>query len=189
MKGSQKFKRRKIFIDKDFQTRFIINVYIIVILLIVLLGFLIVYFSSREMGESVYSKITTIKSTKEIIFPVILRVGFIVIVIGFIIAGARFLILSHKIAGPMFRFKRVLKELKNGDLTLNIRFRRKDELQDVAQIFSMAVKELNRRITEIKENSEKMEKILSKGILKQSDIKNLISLNKAIKEVLSKFKL
>ena len=185
----EKFKRKKLLVDKKFQTKFILNVYIIIIILIILLGLLLLYLSSKEMSRSIYSKITTIKSTKEVLFPLFIKISFIVLIIGFAVAGFRFLVLSHKVAGPMLRFKRILKEFKNGDLTLEIRFRKKDELKDVAEIFSSAVKELNKKIKRIKLNNEEIEKILSQNKIGKKELKKILKLNNEIKSILSKFKL
>jgi len=40
--------------------------------------------------------------------------------------------LSHKIAGPVFRFEKSIKAMQGGDLTLSFNLRKDDELKDLA---------------------------------------------------------
>jgi methyl-accepting chemotaxis protein len=150
----KKSRRKQFFIDKKFQSKFVLNVYIIIILSIILLGLLLIYFSSKEIAGSIFKKLVVIKNTKEIILPLFLRVSIIILILAFIIAGVRFILLSHKIAGPMFRFKKILEERGKGDLTLNVKFRKRDELKEVADLFTSAVKSLNKKLKIIKNNSQ-----------------------------------
>jgi len=187
--SKKKYKRRRILVDKEFQTKFVFNIYVVIVIFILLLGILLVYLSSREMSGSVYSKIVTIKSTKQLLLPLVIKITIIILVVAFVIVGARFLLFSHKIAGPMLRFKRCLNELKAGDLTINIRFRKKDELKDVAKLLTAAVKELNKRIKRIKNNSKIIDKILKKKKLSTSDINKLKESHQKIEDVIKSFKL
>ncbi len=185
----KKGKRKKILVDKKFQTKFVFNIYIIIVIFILLLGLLLLYLSSHEMAGSIYSKIVTIKSTKQILFPLVLKLTFIILVISFIIVGVKFLFFSHKIAGPMFRFKRCLSDLKEGDLTISVRFRNSDELKDVAKILTEAVKELNKRMRKIKRSSKSISNILKNKKISVSDINKLKEYHKEIEKIINSFKL
>lgn len=46
------------------------------------------------------------------------------------------IIISHRTAGPLFQFRKVFLEIKNGDLKKRIHLRPKDEFQDVAIAFN-----------------------------------------------------
>ncbi len=183
------FKRKKILVDKEFQAKFVFNVYLAIVIMVILLGILIVYMSSQEMTGSVYSKITTIRSTNQIILPLVLKISIGVLIIAFIFVGIKFLKFSHKIAGPMFRFKRTLQSIKEGDLTTYIKFRKKDELQDVALLLSETIKELNRRITKIRKNTDSLGTLLKKNKITKKDMEKLRSNHKEIMDILKQFKL
>jgi methyl-accepting chemotaxis protein len=58
-------------------------------------------------------------------------------------------LLSHRIAGPLHRFKRILQEMGNGDLTMRVRIRKSDYLHDEAQILDAMIERLRGRIAEI----------------------------------------
>jgi methyl-accepting chemotaxis protein len=44
--------------------------------------------------------------------------------------------LSHRTAGPMYHFKRVFEEIRDGNLNQRVHLRPKDEFQDVAKSFN-----------------------------------------------------
>jgi methyl-accepting chemotaxis protein len=44
-------------------------------------------------------------------------------------------LLSHRVVGPMFRLKQVMRTVGEGDLTYQVRFRARDRLKDVAAAF------------------------------------------------------
>lgn len=46
------------------------------------------------------------------------------------------LVISHKAAGPLYHFKRVFREIRDGKRSSRIRLRAGDEFQDVAQTFN-----------------------------------------------------
>jgi methyl-accepting chemotaxis protein len=53
---------------------------------------------------------------------------------------------SHLIAGPVYRFEKTLKEIKTGDLSMRVRIRPHDELQELAQDFDSAVASLREKV-------------------------------------------
>jgi methyl-accepting chemotaxis protein len=54
------------------------------------------------------------------------------------------LIYSHRTAGPLFHFKRVFEQIKNGNRTARIRLRPNDDFKDVAAAFNDMMDTLNR---------------------------------------------
>lgn len=46
------------------------------------------------------------------------------------------LLFSHRVAGPLYHFKRIFKEVKKGNLDARIHLRPKDEFKDVAAEFN-----------------------------------------------------
>ena len=67
-----------------------------------------------------------------------------------VLAGGGFLLaaflmgirISHRVAGPMYHFKRVFQEIKAGKKDLRIRLRPDDEFQDVAKSFNELMDEV-----------------------------------------------
>jgi len=55
------------------------------------------------------------------------------------------LLYSHRIAGPIYNLKRVLRDVRRGNLDRKVRFRKKDEFHDLAA-------EVTRTITWVRNN-------------------------------------
>ena len=55
------------------------------------------------------------------------------------------LVASHKVAGPLYRFKKVMKEVADGDMSVRMKLRKGDQLDDVAEAFNEMMDALERR--------------------------------------------
>jgi len=55
-------------------------------------------------------------------------------------------LISNKVAGPIYRLKKGLKELRKGNLDINIRLRKHDEFQETAHEFNATVHALKHQI-------------------------------------------
>jgi len=68
------------------------------------------------------------------------------IILGLAITFGLALFFSHYIAGPLFRFEKTLEEMRGGNLTVHVKLRKKDELQDTADIFNQALAGLRSKV-------------------------------------------
>lgn len=68
------------------------------------------------------------------------------IILGLAITFGLALFFSHYIAGPLYRFEKTLEEMRAGNLTVNVKLRKHDELQDVADGFNQALAGLRSKI-------------------------------------------
>jgi len=129
--GETRVARRSLFVKKDFQKRFIFKTLGLIVLLF--LVFAALYLGSMMMMDNRGGEGNRFV---EIVFKYSLailrtRLGFI---LG-VVAGVLFLfalILSHQIAGPIFRIETELERLSKGDLTRPVRLREDDEFQEIA---------------------------------------------------------
>ncbi len=85
----------------------------------------------------------------------------LLVLLGFIAWGSIFL--SHKIAGPLYRFDTTLKEIKDGKLGMRIRLRKLDEGQFLADRFNETIETLDFTFARLKniirENEENPERM------------------------------
>lgn len=136
MKG---YKRRKFFIDKKLQTKYILLT--IVMLLFYTAALVVVLFVPHilnlkfgaTMGEQVDAA-RMLLSLHETVWPAI---GVVVLVTGFLT-----IFVSHGVAGPVYRFKKVLAEVAAGNLNITIQLRKHDDLQDLAESMNAVLAEL-----------------------------------------------
>jgi hypothetical protein len=60
-------------------------------------------------------------------------------------------LVSHRVAGPLVRFKRLFSDVARGDLSMNIRVRRHDYLCDEAESMGEMVRAMRERVQAIQE--------------------------------------
>lgn len=68
---------------------------------------------------------------------------------------------SHRIAGPLYRFRRVFKSISEGDLTVTTRIRKRDYLQQEAGGLGEMVGELRTKLTKIESDCEALKHLVS----------------------------
>ncbi len=74
--------------------------------------------------------------------------------IALVVSAAVFSIyLTHRVAGPLYRFQRSTAELAEGNLALRIRLRDGDELHELADLANQAVAKLDQAMIEIRDRT------------------------------------
>lgn len=192
MRKQGKNKRRNYFIDKSFQSRFIIKFCFIVVLASLLTGILIYYFNRQTTTVAFEDLKVVVKSTADFILPITLEIIVIVSLLVAIAVGALTLFTSHKIAGPLYKLKMELEKISNGDLSSPIRIRAKDQLQKIASEFNEMRIGLKNSISEIKINWDSIKTDLYKlrEEIKDEERKRKIEDNiKKIDSELARFKI
>ncbi len=72
-------------------------------------------------------------------------------IVVLILACASFSIyLTHRLAGPLYRLEQTAKELVGGNLSLRIRLRKGDQLQELAEVANEALENLEQAFGEIR---------------------------------------
>lgn len=62
------------------------------------------------------------------------------------------ILISHRIAGPLYRFQRIFRDLGKGNLTMEIRLRGKDYLHTEAEAINDTIADLGERIRGVQES-------------------------------------
>ncbi len=143
------FKRR--YIVQKFQTKYAIGLALFLFLYSVLpfgLAFLIPYigpavklFSAIPLQEQARAA-TQILALSSFALPALM-----VLVIGTAIYS---IYVTHRIAGPIYRFHQIVKDVGQGNLTQRIRFRKGDEMHELADAANQAISALDQALTEIR---------------------------------------
>ncbi len=76
----------------------------------------------------------------------------IILVAVIFLAG---IFISHRIAGPMYRFEKSAEAIRNGDLSVNFNIRKTDEMHETAVTLEEMVESLRKDIRQIKALAEK----------------------------------
>ncbi len=139
--NKQRNRRRRYFINRDFQSRFIIRALCIIILAFVVSFIAVASYFYLEYGfpgkegfkifiqKSHGMRVESLLNPFEIIIPPMIISAILILIVVFV--GA--LIYSNRIAGPIYRFKTILKLYKLGDYGVEVILRQKDEFKDFAE--------------------------------------------------------
>jgi len=150
------WKRRNYFIKQDFQGRFILRFFLTILLSAVVFTIILSIFSAHTITITYRDSFLRIEKTPKALFYEILRAhGLYIFLIGLGISVLS-LFLSHRIAGPLYRFERSVEEITKGNLTFRIRLRKKDEAQELANSMNRMIEELSSRISLIKGIAEEL---------------------------------
>src|SRR5207245_2236976 len=69
--------------------------------------------------------------------------------------------LTHRLAGPLFRFEQTARELIRGNLALRIRLRKRDELHELAGLLNQVLDKLEQAFRGIRESQTHVREVLS----------------------------
>jgi methyl-accepting chemotaxis protein len=155
-------KRRNYFIDKKFQAKFILKFCSIIVAASLLTGAALMVFSSNSTTVAIENTKVRVKSTADFLFPLMLQTILIVTIFSALAVILLTLFISHQIAGPLFRLRREIEKLGEGNLNVNFNIREGDQLKNLAaSLAAMAcslrgkIELLRRGFLEIKETVEK----------------------------------
>lgn len=133
MNSQPEFKRRNYFINKEFQGRIIFNYFLLATIGSLIFISVFSFFSSNTLSISYADYRLQLGVTPGILFKKILSTQWLFIVFGGGMVIIVTLILSHRVAGPFFRFEKTLDQMIEGDISNKIFLRPKDEGKDLAQ--------------------------------------------------------
>ncbi len=158
-----KSQRRNYYIDKSFQTKFILKFCSLVVLGSGLIVALIYWLAQHSTTVGIANGRVSVHTTAEYLLPLLLQTVFLELVVVSLVAIVMTLLFTHKIAGPLYRFKLMLGHLGEGDFSTSMKLRGGDQLQEVAVAYNEAVEKINGKIKTAK-NASSLEEV--KSILK-----------------------
>ena len=145
-KSSAQNKRRNYFIKKEFQMKFILKFCSLICVACIMMGILIYALSTRTITTSFENLRLVAKGTSDFIFPALALSSLIAITLVSLACIFIVLFISHRIAGPLYRFEKSLEQIASGDLTVHTRLREKDEIKILAETLNEAIGKLRNQI-------------------------------------------
>ena len=178
---TRKKARTKLFIIRGFQIRYIFLILVFMFVIAILSGY-IVYFTAWVMfGEQlarVYPQGDLLAIVNKVNLALLVRLALIsplVILIG--------LVLSNRIAGPIYSIQNYLKEILWGKYDKRLKLREKDELKDVAEAINELVVKLKNDQSDRREalkilesQTDKMEEIIRHGGVKSNKLPEIVNI-------------
>jgi len=158
----EKFRRRNYFIDKGFQTKFIVEFCVIVIVSSLIVGVSLFYLSTDFTTVAIENAHVIVKRTSDFMMPIVAETLILVTAFSAIAVIILTLFTSHRIAGPLYRLKREIEVFKGGKIDANFKTRSTDQLQDLADALQEMGRVLGAKHREVKEKAAEVKAVLEK---------------------------
>ena len=146
------YRRRIYFIEKEFQTKFILKFCALVAIGGLLTVGILYILAMHSTTVSIVNSRVVVRTTADFILPILIQTVLGIIIIVSIATIAMTLFVSHKIAGPLYRLKKVMETLAEGDFSNDFRIRRFDQLQDLANAFNAMILKIRTELKALKDN-------------------------------------
>jgi len=191
---SSAYKRRIYFIDKKFQTKFILKFCALVAIGGLLTIGIIYFLAMQSTTVSILNSRVAVRTTADFILPILAQTVVIVVVIIGLAAIMITLFFSHKIAGPLYRFKKVMEMLEKGDFSSGFKLRRLDQLQDLADTFNSMIARITSELVALKNNfyalKEKLNNISENEVVehKRAYLNELKKISEELNRIINYFK-
>lgn len=157
----KKYKRRNFFIKKDMQGKYILGYFLFVMGGCLFFIALLTFFSSESLTITYRGNNLQFGNTPLMLLRQILTANWFFLVIGGTVVVIIAMLMTHRIAGPMFRLERALDNMLDRNLNDTIFLRSKDEGKEIANKINRFNAELSSDLHAIQQQAEAIEHILN----------------------------
>lgn len=161
-------KRKTVFIKRSFQMKFVTSVIVLIIVCGICSAAVLYPFLSSEMSNELTTGHRNVQNIKQQMAVVIIVGNVLAIIITALATTVIVINITHKIAGPLYRFEKLCKEIGNGNLNVYSGLREKDQLEGLSEAFGEMITQLRDRrsgqqasIEEARKNLDELQKNLS----------------------------
>ena len=156
-------RRKKLFINKRFQSHFLFRIFLGVLLSTILLSAVIFFLSTS--GTTVIFKEFRLEAvpTSDYILSSLSAGLIISLIVSFVIYFVLGLIYSHQIAGPMYRFGKIFEGMAKGNLRQTAILRQNDEWKETAHLLDQALSSLRERMNNIDKSFSDLKSAVDSG--------------------------
>lgn len=171
--------RRKVFIKKRFQADFAVKFLVLIALEAVLAIGLFVYLSRGTLITGFTGSEVVVARTDEYFLPTLLLTNLVVIGVTALVGFVVLLLVSHKIAGPLWRFERSLEELEGGNLEHRFNLRSRDQMHELAARMNEVCGVMDDKVSEIQARVRTLDSVLQGADVSEAARKELEGLKEA----------
>lgn len=131
--------RRIILIDTRFQLRLAGAFVLVQVLLTSLFGFGLYLFLDSELQTGLASAHASYRSLEQMLLPIVLVLAAFNLALSAALVTGFVVLLSHRIAGPLFRFRTILEDLGSRRLAGHTTLRPDDQLGEISTTLGLAL--------------------------------------------------
>ena len=180
MEPKKTYKRKDYFIKKSYQFRFILRFCIILLLGAIISTGLLLLFSRGSLTSTFSQSHLVIENTAQAIFPAVFLTNVITLGLISLATIIVLLFLSHKLAGPLFRFEKEIRGIASGDLSQQIRLRKDDQIKEMAESLNFMTTSLRRKLLIIQKGIVELSSPNSRYMISDELTKRLKQIDKDI---------
>jgi len=153
------YKRKQYFIHKKIQIKYalltisLLVLYTIILLMAIFAPYIMALFSDLPLSQKSEAAEVLLLLHKYI-WP---GIGLVIILFGVLS-----IFITHKLAGPVFVFERMTRNIAAGDLTVRAKLRRGDDLRDLEKNFNQMADNLESLLIKLEEEHKKLSSYVSK---------------------------
>jgi methyl-accepting chemotaxis protein len=177
-----KFKRRKrnYLINKDLQGKLGLQYLLLTVASIGLFGVLFAFASSGNLTISYENQGIEVGSTPLVLLGEMLRSQGLFLLFGGLLVILITIVLTHRIAGPIYRFEQTFKSMTQRQLNQKIHLRKGDEAKELGNLINQFNQQLSDDLTRLKEQASRLKESEEKvEILKILELYHLVENNPA----------
>lgn len=180
------FKERRRLINysikRQMQLRLLFSVMAVSLLSLGLATAIFYFYSDQELGRSFKEFHVNARNFLDFLLPVVI----VAFLLGFLVAGGLAVFFPHRIAGPLYRVEKDLKEkVSGGDLTVRFSIRKGDEVGDLADALNTMVEGLRLKMVKIKKVSHELATLTTQ----QAPVARFKELSRGLEEAVKEFRL
>ena len=154
------YRRKQYFIKKGFQLNFSIRFLALILIEAVLIAAFFWYMSLNTLTTGYEGAQLRIESTSDYFFPSFFMSNLIVVLIVGVIGIIGLILISHKIAGPLYRFEKGVTEVSKGDLSYRFRTRKGDQLTELSESLNSLIAMMESKVEAMNLDVDDMMKVV-----------------------------
>jgi methyl-accepting chemotaxis protein len=191
------WRRRNYFIKKDLQGKYIFSFFVFVVLGSILFTIIFSLLSADTLTIVYENSNIKIGKTPLMLVREILSAHWIFIITGGLVVVILSMFLTHRFAGPLFRFEKSVEEMINGNFNFQIRLRSKDEGKELAAKMNQFITIMSITLKEMKQVTANMEETLADTsmVMEETDsckgalgnMRKAQGFNKQLHDILNRF--
>ena len=132
-------------------------------------AFAMYVFLESEIQAGLASAHAAYRTMGQMLMPIVLVMSGFSLAVSTVCVTAFVILLSHRIAGPLYRFRAVLDELAERRIPAHTRIRPGDQLHGLAQSFTVAVDNLEADLNALKDAADALRAAHSAGDLQAQE--------------------
>ncbi|SHO50587.1 methyl-accepting chemotaxis protein [Desulfopila aestuarii] len=157
------YKRKTIFIKRGYQSKLVLATFLFFSGGCLLFITLLALFSADTLTLSFSGADITLGSTPLMIVKELLTANWMLLAFGGVMLLISSVFLTHRVAGPLYRFERTLDSMNSGNLGAQIRLREKDEGMELAGKINQFNDSLSQSMRVLKNSTAALDTLLEQA--------------------------